>query len=55
MARVILEAEQGMLLRVALQTTRDDYETRCERQRKGIEFAEHAGRYTGRKPDLAHH
>jgi DNA invertase Pin-like site-specific DNA recombinase len=45
--RIVLEAVQDMLLRVALQTARDDYELRRERQREG--------RYTGRKPDLAHH
>ena len=54
-ARIVLEAVQDMLLRVALQSARDDYETRRERQREGIEIAKRAGRYTGRKPDLAHH
>lgn len=54
-ARIVLEAVQDMLLRVALQTARDDFETRRERQREGIEIAKRAGRYTGRKPDLAHH
>ncbi len=54
-AQIVLEAVQDMLLRVALQTARDDYETRRERQREGIEIAKRAGRYTGRKPDLAHH
>jgi DNA invertase Pin-like site-specific DNA recombinase len=54
-ARIVLEAVQDMLLRVALQTARDDYEMRRERQREGIELAKRAGRYTGRKPDLAHH
>ena len=54
-ARIVLEAVQEMLLRVALQTARDDYEIRRERQREGIEIAKRAGRYTGRKPDLAHH
>lgn len=54
-ARIVLEAVQDMLLRVSLQTARDDYETRRERQREGIEIAKRAGRYTGRKPDLAHH
>lgn len=54
-ARIVLEVVQDMLLRVALQTARDDYETRRERQREGIEIAKRAGRYTGRKPDLAHH
>ncbi|THG36812.1 resolvase [Sphingomonas olei] len=53
--RIVLEAVQDMLLRVALQTARDDYETRRERQREGIEIAKREGRYTGRKPDLGHH
>ncbi|WP_242120341.1 recombinase family protein [Sphingomonas lacusdianchii] len=54
-SRIVLEAVKDMLLRVALQTARDDYETRRERQREGIEIAKRTGRYTGRKPDLAHH
>lgn len=54
-ARIVLEAVQDMLLRVALQTARDDYETRRERQREGIEVARRAGRYTGRKADTAQH
>lgn len=54
-ARIVLEAVQDMLLRVALQTARDDYETRRERQRDGIEIARREGRYTGRKADAAQH
>lgn len=53
--RIVLEAVQDMLLRVALQGARDDYETRRDRQREGIAIARAAGRYTGRKPDLAQH
>ncbi len=53
--RIVLEAVQDMLLRVALQTARDDYETRRERQREGIEIAKRAGRYTGRRADAAQH
>jgi DNA invertase Pin-like site-specific DNA recombinase len=53
--RIVLESVQDMLLRVALQTARDDYELRRERQREGIAIAKREGRYTGRKPDLAHH
>jgi hypothetical protein len=34
-ARIVLEAVQDMLLRLALQSARDDYETRRERQREG--------------------
>ena len=54
-ARIVLEAVQDMLLRVALQTARDDYETRRERQRQGIAIARERGRYTGRKADTAQH
>ena len=51
----MLEAVQDMLLRVALQTARDDYEDRRERQRQGIAIAKEKGRYTGRKADHAQH
>lgn len=54
-ARIVLEAVQDMLLRLALQMARDDYEDRRERQRQGIELAKHAGRYTGRKTDAGMH
>lgn len=54
-AHIVLEAVQDMLLRVALQTARDDYENRRERQRQGIEIARREGRYTGRKADVAQH
>jgi DNA invertase Pin-like site-specific DNA recombinase len=53
-ARIVLEAVKNMLLLVALQTARDDYETRRERQR-GDRNRQRAGRYTGRKPDLANY
>ena len=54
-ARIVLEAVQDMLLRVALQSARDDYEDRRERQRQGIEIARREGRYTGRKADQSQH
>lgn len=54
-ARVVLESVQDMLLRVALQIARDDYEERRERQRQGIELAKAAGKYTGRKADTKAH
>ena len=44
-----------MLLKLALQMARDDYEDRRERQRQGIELAKSAGRYAGRKPDKDMH
>ncbi|UAW63471.1 recombinase family protein [Mycoavidus sp. HKI] len=51
-AKIVLESTQEMLLRLALQMSRDDYETRRERQRQGIELAKKAGKYGGRKPNL---
>jgi len=54
-AKVVLESVQDMLLKLALQMARDDYEDRRERQRQGVELARKAGRYTGRKPDLNTH
>jgi len=54
-AKVVLESVQTLLLRLALQMARDDYEQRRERQRQGIELAKEAGRYTGRKPNIKIH
>lgn len=54
-ARIVLQSVQDMLLRLALQMARDDYEDRRERQRQGIELAKVAGRYEGRKPNGALH
>jgi DNA invertase Pin-like site-specific DNA recombinase len=54
-AKVVLEAVQDMLLRVALQIARDDYELRRERQRQGIVLAKRDGRYRGRAPDTKAH
>ncbi len=54
-SRIVLESVQDMLLKLALQMARDDYEDRRERQRQGIALAKDAGRYAGRKPDLAMH
>lgn len=53
--KIVLESVQDMLLRVALQTARDDYEDRRERQRQGIELAKQAGRFTGRRPNSKMH
>lgn len=54
-AKIVLESVQDMLLKVALQTARDDYKTRLERQRQGVELAKASGKYKGRKPDLKTH
>ena len=54
-AKVVLESVQDMLLKLALQIARDDYEDRRERQRQGVELAKSAGRFTGRKPNTKVH
>ena len=54
-ARIVLESVQDMLLKLALQMARDDYEDRRERQRQGIAIAKQAGKYEGRKADTAMH
>lgn len=55
MAKIVLESVQDMLLKLALQMARDDYEVRRERQRQGIELAKQAGRFAGRAPDRGMH
>lgn len=50
-ARIVLESVQELLLKLALQMARDDYETRRERQRQGVQLAKAAGKYAGRVPD----
>jgi DNA invertase Pin-like site-specific DNA recombinase len=54
-ARIVLESVQAMLLKIALQMAREDWETRRERQRQGIELAKAQGLYAGRKADTATH
>lgn len=53
--RIVLQSVQDMLLRLALQMARDDYEDRRERQRQGIALAKTEGRYEGRKANRALH
>ena len=54
-SKIVLEAVQAMLLRLALQMARDDYTTRRERQRQGIQLARAAGMYAGRVADTTTH
>jgi DNA invertase Pin-like site-specific DNA recombinase len=54
-AKIVLESVQSMLLRLALQMAREDWETRRERQKQGIAIAKERGLYTGRKADTATH
>jgi DNA invertase Pin-like site-specific DNA recombinase len=54
-AKIVLESVQELLLKLALQMARDDYEDRRERQRQGIELAKRAGRYVGRQANTTMH
>lgn len=54
-ARIVLNSVQELLLKLALQMARDDYETRRERQRQGVQLAKSAGKYTGRQADIITH
>jgi DNA invertase Pin-like site-specific DNA recombinase len=54
-SRIVLESIQDMLLKLALQMARDDYEARRERVLQGVALAKEAGRYAGRKPYLILH
>lgn len=53
--KIVLDAMQDMMLRIALQMARDDYETLRHRQRQGIERAKAAGRYAGRRANPVLH
>lgn len=53
--KIVLESVQALLLKLALQMARDDYETRRERQRQGVQLAKSAGKYAGRVADTAVH
>jgi DNA invertase Pin-like site-specific DNA recombinase len=46
-AKIVLESVQELLLKLALQMARDDYEIRRERQRQGVQLAKSAGKYSG--------
>lgn len=55
-AKVVFEAVQDMLLKLALQIAHDDYEIRRERQAQGIALAKKVkGKYQGRKADAGKH
>lgn len=54
-AKIVLASVQEMLLKIALQMARDDWETRRVRQRQGIDIAKAQGLYAGRKADTQTH
>jgi DNA invertase Pin-like site-specific DNA recombinase len=53
--KIVLESMQELLLKLALQMARDDYETRRERQHQGVQLAKTAGKYVGRSADAIMH
>ncbi|CAH1540899.1 Resolvase [Vibrio owensii] len=53
--KIVIESIQELLLKLALQMAREDYETRKERQRQGIKLAKERGKYKGRQPDANIH
>ena len=55
MSKIVLETMQELLLMIALQMSRDDYEFRKKRQHEGIEIAKQKGKYTGRKANKELH
>ena len=54
-SKIVLEAVQELLLKLALQMAYDEHETRKHRQRQGIQLAKESGKYAGRKSDKATH
>ena len=54
-AKIVLESVQEMLLKLALQVARDDFEDRRQRQRQGIDRAKVDGKYAGRRADKTAH
>lgn len=54
-AKIVLDSIQTMLLKIALQMARDDYEQRKKRQAAGIAEAKKLGRFKGRQADTQKH
>ena len=54
-AKIVLDSIQTMLLKIALQTARDDYEQRRNRQAAGIAEAKKQGLYKGRQANIQKH
>ncbi|MCD7896136.1 MAG: recombinase family protein [Planctomycetaceae bacterium] len=55
LSTIILKTVRDLLMKIALQMSRDDYEVRRERQRQGIALAKTAGKYRGRTANTAIH
>lgn len=53
--KIVLDAVQDLLLKISLQASRDDYETRKARQKQGVAIAKSHGKYKGRTANLHLH
>ena len=53
--KIVIDSVQELIMKIALQTARDEYETRRERQKQGIALAKENGKYIGRIPDKKLH
>ena len=53
--KIVIDSVQELIMKIALQTARDEYETRRERQKQGIAVAKDKGKYIGRIPDTKLH
>lgn len=51
----VLVSVQDLLLKLSLQIARDDYHLRYEKQRRGVQRAKKAGKYSGRKANTRIH
>lgn len=54
-AKIVLDAIQDMLLKLALQMSHDNYQDYKERQTQGIKLAKDRGEYKGRSADIETH
>jgi DNA invertase Pin-like site-specific DNA recombinase len=53
--KIVIEAIQDIVLKIALQSAHEDYINRRMRQKAGILIAKEKGKYRGRKPDISNH
>lgn len=54
-AKIVLEQNQELILKIALQLAHEDWANRRERQRQGITQAKKDGKYKGKQPNSALH
>ncbi|OCG69497.1 resolvase [Gilliamella sp. Occ3-1] len=53
--KIVIDSMQDLLLKIALQVARDDYEIRRQRQREGVAIAKAKGKYKGRQANKQLH